>query len=188
MTKILSLFSTEHSLAKALQQGDKKAQTHLYDHYSGLMLAICMRYMGNKMAAEDVMLKGFMRIFDKVDQFNFKGSFEGWIKRIMVNEALMKIRSTKSLEVGIEDVSVSHFETEASSSLEESDLLKLIEGLPTGYRTVFNLYAIEGFSHAEIAEKLGVSQGTSKSQLSRARAMLQTKLKVQDTDLITETK
>ena len=129
-----------------------------------------------------------MRIFDKVDQFNFKGSFEGWIKRIMVNEALMKIRSSKRFEVGIEEVSVSHFETQVSSSLEESDLLLLIASLPTGYRTVFNLYAIEGFSHAEIAEKLGVSEGTSKSQLSRARAMLQSRLKVQEKELRKETK
>ncbi|MFT7247764.1 MAG: RNA polymerase sigma factor (sigma-70 family) [Psychromonas sp.] len=188
MTKILSLFSTEHSLAKALQRGDKKAQTHLYDHYSSLMLVICMRYMGDKMAAEDVMLKGFMRIFDKVDQFNFKGSFEGWIKRIMVNEALMKIRSSKRFEVGIEEVSVSHFETKASSRLEEADLLLLIRSLPIGYRTVFNLYAIEGFSHSEIAEKLSVSEGTSKSQLSRARAMLQSKLKIQDKELQKEIK
>lgn len=184
----MSLFSSEHNLARALKQGDKKAQTHLYDHYSGLMLGICLRYMGDRMAAEDVMLRGFMKIFEKIDQFNFKGSFEGWIKRIMVNEALMRIRATKNHEVNLEDVAASHFETKASSDLEEADLLKMIESLPLGYRTVFNLYAIEGYSHSEIAENLGISEGTSKSQLSRARAMLQSKLSHQDIDLKQERK
>lgn len=186
MTKILSLFSSEHNLAKALKRGDKKAQNHLYERYSGLMFGICMRYMGDQMAAEDVMLKGFMKIFEKIDQFNFKGSFEGWIKRIMVNEALMKLRSIKAKEVGMEDVSVSNFETQASSKLEAEDLLSMINTLPQGYKTVFNLYAIEGFSHSEISEKLGISEGTSKSQLSRARAMLQKKLENQDNSLKNE--
>lgn len=188
MTKILSLFSSEHTLAKALRQGDVKAQNHLYDRYSCLMLGICMRYMRDRMMAEDVMIKGFMKILKKIDQFNFQGSFEGWMKRIMVNEALMKIRSIKNQEVPIDDVSSSHFESKPSSDLEASDLLSMIKRLPIGYKTVFNLFAIEGFSHSEIAEKLGISEGTSKSQLSRARALLQNQLKSLDIDLRLERK
>jgi len=188
MTKILSLFSTEYKLAQALKQGDIKAQNHLYDRYSGLMLGICLRYMGDKMAAEDVMIKGFMKILDKIDQFNFQGSFEGWIKRIIVNEALMKIRSLKSLEVAIDNLSDTLFETKPSSELEATDLLNMINQLPLGYKTVFNLYAIEGYSHAEVAKKLGISEGTSKSQLSRARALLQNQLSTLEIDLKKERK
>ncbi|KPM46613.1 RNA polymerase sigma factor [Jiulongibacter sediminis] len=183
MTKILSLFDSEYELAKAIKQGDRKAQTLLYDRYSGLMLAICQRYLGDKMLAEDVMIQGFMKIFDKIGQFSFNGSFEGWIKRIMVNEALMKLRSVKNIEVDMDEVSASNFKTNETTSLEREDLMKMIQSLPQGYRTVFNLYAIEGYSHAEIATQLGISEGTSKSQLSRARALLQEKLAGLDNEL-----
>lgn len=183
MTKILSLFDSEYELAKAIKQGDRKAQTLLYDRYSGLMLAICLRYLGDKMLAEDVMIQGFMKIFDKIGQFSFNGSFEGWIKRIMVNEALMKLRSMKNIEVDMDEVSASNFKTNETTSLERDDLMNMIQSLPHGYRTVFNLYAIEGYSHAEIAKQLGISEGTSKSQLSRARALLQEKLAGLDNEL-----
>ncbi|MCR9062437.1 MAG: sigma-70 family RNA polymerase sigma factor [Cytophagales bacterium] len=183
MTKILSLFKSEYDLARAIKRGDRNAQTQFYDQYSGLMLAICMRYIGDKMVAEDVMIKGLMKIFEKIDQFGFKGSFEGWVKRIMVNEALMQVRSQKNLEVDMDEVSTLNFKTEETTNLEEEDLMTLINSLPPGYRTVFNLYAIEGYSHAEIAKELGISEGTSKSQLSRARALLQEKLGQQDNEL-----
>src|SRR5690606_26662009 len=97
MAKILSLFNSEYDLARAIKRGEKKAQTLFFDSYSGLMLAICMRYLGDRMLAEDVMLQGFMKVFEKIDQFNFKGSFEGWVKRIIINEALMKLRSQKNI-------------------------------------------------------------------------------------------
>ncbi|MCU0326592.1 MAG: sigma-70 family RNA polymerase sigma factor [Spirosomaceae bacterium] len=176
MTKILSLFNSEYDLAKALQKQDPKAQTRLYEKYSSKMLAVCMRYVGDRMEAEDVMIEGFMRIFDKIGQFNFQGSFEGWIRRIMVNEALMYVRSRKVMEVDLEYATEEIDESSFSTDVEAEDLMKIINALPTGYRTVFNLYAIEGYSHAEIAEMLGISEGTSKSQLSRARVMLQTEL------------
>ena len=176
MAKILSLFNTEYELAQAIKRGDKKAQTIFFDSYSGLMLAICLRYMGDKMLAEDVMLQGFMKVFDKIDQFNFKGSFEGWVKRIIINEALMKLRSQKNYEIDLDEAPPIAGSPEGHS-LEEEDLLRMVEQLPKGYRTVFNLYALEGYSHAEIAQELGISEGTSKSQLSRARAMLQDQLK-----------
>lgn len=176
MTKILPLFKTEYDLAKAIKQGNKAAQNEFYNKYSSRMLGICVRYISDKMQAEDVMIEGFMKVFDKIDQFGFNGSFEGWVKRIMVNEALMFLRSRKMIEIDLELVSDQSFHFAADNSLESDDLMNIINQLPTGYRTVFNLYAIEGYSHAEIAEKLGISEGTSKSQLSRARMLLQEKL------------
>jgi RNA polymerase sigma-70 factor (ECF subfamily) len=176
MAKLLSLFSNEYDLAKAVQRQDPKAQTRLYEKFSSKMLAVCTRYVGDKMEAEDVMIDGFMRVFNKIDQFTFQGSFEGWIRKIMVNEALMYVRSKKMIIVDLKYAVEEPNESSFSTDLEAADLMKLIEELPVGYRTVFNLYAIEGFSHLEIGEMLKISEGTSKSQLSRARAMLQAKI------------
>lgn len=176
MTKTLPLLSAEYTLAKSIKEGNQQAQNELYKKYAGLMLSICMRYLSDKMKAEDVMIQGFMKVFDKIDQFNFEGSFEGWMKRIFVNEALMKIRSEKKPELDIDSMTSEVPSQTPSPTLETEDLMTMINGLPTGYRTVFNLYAIEGYSHAEIATSLGISEGTSKSQLSRARALLQQKL------------
>jgi RNA polymerase sigma factor (sigma-70 family) len=176
MAKILSLFTNEYDLAKAVQRQDSKAQTRLYEKFSSKMLAVCTRYVGDKMEAEDVMIDGFMRVFDKIDQFTFQGSFEGWVRRIMVNEALMYVRGKKMINVDLEYATEETSDAAFSSDLEAADLMKIIEELPVGYRTVFNLYAIEGYNHQEIGEMLGISEGTSKSQLSRARAMLQVKV------------
>lgn len=176
MAKILSLFTNEYDLAKAVQRQDSKAQTRLYEKFSSKMLAVCTRYVGDKMEAEDVMIDGFMRVFDKIDQFTFQGSFEGWVRRIMVNEALMYVRSKKMINVDLEYATEETSDAVFSTDLEAADLMKMIEDLPVGYRTVFNLYAIEGYNHQEIGEMLGISEGTSKSQLSRARAMLQAKI------------
>lgn len=188
MSKIIPLFGTEHGLATAIGRGDTKAQTMLYERYSPKMMAICMRYMGDIMEAEDVMIEGFMRIFDKIDQFNFKGSFEGWMRRIMVNEALMRLRGKKVIKVELEEVRQESNDASVESDLNATELLQLVNELPIGYRTVFNLYAIEGYSHAEIAEQLDISEGTSKSQLSRARALLQAKLKAVDGGYLKGTK
>lgn len=176
MAKILSLFETEYDLAKALIKGDAKAQRMFYEKFSNRFLAICCRYISDRMAAEDLMVESMMKIFDKVSQFGFKGSFEGWAKRLVVNEALMYLRSKKMLEVGIDEVNESHNSFNQSLDFESDELLNLIQSLPNGYRTVFNLYAIEGYNHNEIADMLGISEGTSKSQLSRARAILQEQL------------
>jgi RNA polymerase sigma factor (sigma-70 family) len=176
MAKILSLFETEYDLAKALIKGDAYAQRMFYEKFSPRFLAICCRYISDRMAAEDLMVESMMKIFDKVSQFGFKGSFEGWAKRLVVNEALMYLRSKKMLEVGIDEVNESLNSYDQSLDFESDELMKLIQSLPNGYRTVFNLYAIEGYNHNEIAEMLGISEGTSKSQLSRARAILQDQL------------
>jgi len=180
MVKILQLFTNEGQLVKALQKGDPKAQRHFYDKYAARMLAVCVRYLSDQMEAEDVMIEGFMKVFDRINQFKGEGSFEGWVRRLVTNEALMRLRTKKYIETDIEapevQLQAANFDL-ADSNLEADDLMAIIEKLPTGYRTVFNLYAIEGYSHAEIAEQLGIAESTSKSQLHRARAFLQTMLK-----------
>lgn len=167
---------TEEKLIRACQKGDAIAQREIYNKYSRKMMGVCMRYVNSEFEAEDILISGFMRVFDKIGQYKHEGSFEGWIRRVMVNEALGYIRKNKSiyLEVEIEKADY-HKEanTEAYTGLEAEDLLKLVQQLPHGYKTVFNLYAIEGYSHKEIAEMLQISENTSKSQLSRARALLQ---------------
>jgi RNA polymerase sigma factor (sigma-70 family) len=176
MAKILSLFENEYDLARALTKGDHNAQRLFYEKFSGKFLAICSRYINERMAAEDLMVESMMKIFEKVSQFSFKGSFEGWAKRLVVNEALMYLRAKKMLEVGLDDVGEMHNSYSQNLDLESEELMQLIRALPNGYRTVFNLYAIEGYNHAEIAEMVGISEGTSKSQLSRARTILQDQL------------
>lgn len=139
------------------------------------MYALCMRYIKDDSEAEDVMITAFVKVFEKIDQFKGEGSFEGWIRRIMVNESLTYIRKHKSmyLEVDIEQADREPNCEELGNHLEAEDLMKMVNQLPVGYRTVFNLYAIEGYSHKEIAKQLGISENTSKSQLSRARVLLQ---------------
>lgn len=176
MSKIIPLFNTEYDLARELQKNNSKAQTQAYQKYAPKFLGICMRYIKNEMEAEDVMIEAFMKIFDKVKQFNFQGSFEGWMRRLVVNEALMAIRNKKVSEVDLDKAEYETSNLQLDSSIEVNDLLKMINNLPTGYRTVFNLYAIEGYSHAEIAKMQNITEGTSKSQLSRARAFLQEEL------------
>jgi RNA polymerase sigma-70 factor (ECF subfamily) len=175
MGKILALFSQEGQLVKALRKQDPKAQRQVYDKYSTRMLGLCFRYICDEMAAEDVMVEGFLKVFAKVEQFNSDGSFEGWIRRIMVNESLGYLRKQKRIledNLSEEANNIPDY-IQADQNLEAQELLELIERLPTGYRTVFNLYAIEGYSHLEIAEMLGITESTSKSQLHRARALLQ---------------
>ena len=142
------------------------------------MLGLCRRYIKDGNEAESVMITGFLKVFDKIDQFSGEGSFEGWIRRIMVNESLLYIRKNKGMyiEVDIEYADLEPNYELASGQLQADDLLKMVNSLPVGYRTVFNMYAIEGYSHKEIADKLQVSENTSKSQLSRARKMLQKQL------------
>jgi RNA polymerase sigma-70 factor (ECF subfamily) len=173
--KIIPLFQSEESLVRACQQADARAQRRVYERYAPRMLSLCGRYLPDEFEAEEAMIEGFMKVFDRIGQFRLEGSFEGWIRRIMVTESLMYLRSKKGTgwQTSYEDV---EYETEpvaASTDLEADELHQLVQQLPPGYRAVFNLYAIEGYSHAEIAETLGISENTSKSQLHRARALLQ---------------
>lgn len=177
--RIIPFFITEGQLVKALKDREPRAQKVVYERYSARMMAVCIRYVSNQTNAEEVMIDGFMRVYSKIDQFREEGSFEGWLRRIMVTEALMFLRRTKVLQY---EVSINELTTEPATewpndTIDSASLLQLISQLPDGYRTVFNLYAIEGYNHEEIAAMLGISVGTSKSQLSRARVLLQQKVR-----------
>ena len=169
---------TEEELLEGCRKGKSSAQRGLYDRLAPKMLGVCLRYIKDREEAEHVMIGGIVKVFEKLDQFKSEGSFEGWVRRIVVNDCLMYIRKNRnmSLETDIDSAIDNPNLSTMEESLDQEDLLKLIGELPIGYRTVFNLYAIEGYSHAEIAEQLNVSENTSKSQLSRARKWLQTKL------------
>lgn len=176
MVRIIPLYNQEDQLIKALKKADPKAQRQLYDRYATRMLGVCMRYVGDQMTAEDILVQGFVKVFDKIEQFKSEGSFEGWIRRIIVNESLGYLRQRRQLrEFPVLDEAQGVADTHplADQSLEAEEIMRMIETLPMGYRTVFNLYAIEGYAHAEIAEMLGITESTSKSQLHRARALLQ---------------
>ena len=147
---------------------------------SSKMYAICLRYMGDKEAAEDILQDGFVTLFSKLDSYSGVGSFEGWARRVFVNTALMSLRKKDAMK-NTEDVSVARNiasdDPTVIQKISYMDLLKLITELPTGFRTVFNMYVIEGYSHKEIAESLGISETTSRSQLQRARMLLQSRIK-----------
>jgi RNA polymerase sigma factor (sigma-70 family) len=154
--------------------GDRKMQELLYRQTSSKMLAVCMRYAKDRMEAEDVLQMGYIKIFQKIKEYRGDGSFEGWIRRVMVNTAIESYRkSLRSLKVVEIDEAYEQPSTGFDfGTLGMQDLMKVIQKLADGYRMVFNMYVIEGYSHKEIAETLGISEGASKSQLSRARAIL----------------
>ncbi len=170
--------NAEEQMLKDCIKRKPSAQKALYDRFAGKMLGVCMRYIHDREEAEHVMIGGMVKVFDKLDQFSGEGSLEGWIRRVMVNESLMYIRKHKnmSLEVEVEKAEYEPDYQGLESNLEAADLMALINELPIGYRTVFNLYAIEGYGHKEIAEMLQINENTSKSQLSRARKYLQARL------------
>lgn len=164
-------------LVEGCRRRQKNAQRDLYDFYSATMFALCNRYVRDDAEAEDILVMGFTKAFERIDQFKGDGSFEGWLKRIMINESLTVLRKkSRVLHTEIEMADRQVHPEHAYDPLEVEDLLSLIRELPDGYRTVFNLYAIDGYSHQEIAERLGISENTSKSQLSRARTYLQKRL------------
>jgi RNA polymerase sigma-70 factor (ECF subfamily) len=160
------------------QKNNRHAQRFLYDYYVGKMMALARRYVKDTMVAEDILVTAFTKVFKHISRFKGEGSFEGWIRRIVVNEALTWLRKNKSmyLETDIEMAASEVNYDQLGSAMAAEELMKMVEALPTGYRIVFNLYAIDGYSHQEIAEQLGISENTSKSQLSRARAVLQRQL------------
>ena len=159
--------------------GDRKSQEQLYKMFSSRMFGLCLQYSNDYDDARDILQEGFIKVFQKLDQFQHKGSFEGWVRRIMINTALEKYRSQLHLYPLTEkDVKTEEFIfEEIFEKLAASDLIKLVQELSPRYRMVFNMYAIEGYSHKEIGEILGISIGTSKSNLSRARSILQEKVK-----------
>ncbi len=169
---------TIESLLEGCRRGERKAQENLYKTLASRMMGVCMRYAKDTSEAEDILQMGFVKVFNKVSDFRSDGSFEGWIRRIMVNTAIETYRKNlRSLNlVDIDEVYDQPQSTFDMSGLEMKDLLKLVQQLSNGYRLVFNMYVIEGYSHREIAEQLGISEGASKSQLSRARSILKEKI------------
>ena len=169
---------TETDLVKGSLAGNRRIQELLYERFSPKMYAICLRYAGNTDDAQDILQEGFIKVFRNLEKFRFEGSFEGWMRRVFVNTSIEQYRRkvylnsiTEQEEKTIEDASVN-----ALSKLAEKDIIELIQQLSPGYRTVFNLYVIEGYSHKEIGELMHISEGTSKSQLARAKSLLQKKV------------
>ncbi|NVN17007.1 sigma-70 family RNA polymerase sigma factor [Muricauda sp. HICW] len=158
------------------QKGNRQAQAELYRRYSSILFGMCLKYSRNKTEAEDSLHDSFMTIFDKIDQYGFKGSFEGWIKRITVNTVLQKYRKDQHLNVVSENTEDEEEVDTEDTDISLSTLLGYIQELPHKYRLTFNLYVLDGYSHKEISEMLGTSTGTSKSNLARAKAILREKI------------
>jgi RNA polymerase sigma-70 factor (ECF subfamily) len=166
---------SESDLITGCLQGDRRMQEELYRRFSPRMYAVCLRYAGNAEEAEDILQEGFIKIFKKLESFRGEGSFEGWIRRIFVNTAIEHFRRKRYLMpvTEKEENTIEGKYTSALDDLAEKDIIALIQELSPGYRTVFNMYVIEGYTHKEISDMLGISEGTSKSQLSRAKVILQ---------------
>jgi RNA polymerase sigma-70 factor (ECF subfamily) len=167
-----------NKVVRGCQENNPGAQRELYDMFRTKMFGICMRYAGNYDDAQDIMQDGFIKVFEKIYQFGFKGAFEGWIRRVMVNTALEKYRlhyKQVPMEEHILEIEMNN-DQDVVADIGAGELVKIIQELSPRYRVVFNLYAIEGFSHKEISEMLQITEGTSKSNLSRARNILQEKV------------
>jgi RNA polymerase sigma-70 factor (ECF subfamily) len=174
---------SEKELVQQCLKGNVKSQELLYQRYSSVVFTICMRYSGNRDNAQDMLQEAFIKVFEGLKYFRHEGSFEGWVKRVAVNTCLDHNKKLKN-EPYSEDVDLHAGIGESEQitvNLNAGDLVKLLQRLPSGYRTVFNLYAIEGYSHSEISTMMGTSESTSKTQLFKARKMLQGFLAEMDT-------
>lgn len=166
---------SDNDLIRGCIESDRRMQEELYRRFSPRMYAVCLRYAGNAEEAEDILQEGFIKVFKKLDSFRNEGSFEGWIRRIFVNTAIEHFRRKKYL-LPVTEKEENTIEGKYTSVLDElgaKDIMALVQELSPGYRTVFNMYVVEGYTHKEIADQLGISEGTSKSQLSRAKVILQ---------------
>ncbi|MFP9116320.1 RNA polymerase sigma factor [Flavobacterium sp. RNTU_13] len=171
--KVISLHRDEAGLIRQAAENNRHAQQQIYTAHAPKMLGVCRQYIKDLHLAEDVMITAFMKVFTGLKNFEHKGSFEGWIRRIMVNECISYLRVQKKVGFLEDEFYVEDTHNNIESGLSVDDIQTLIDALPEGYRMVFNLYCIEGYKHQEIATMLGISEGTSKSQLSHARKMLQ---------------
>ncbi|QQS28198.1 MAG: RNA polymerase sigma factor [Sphingobacteriales bacterium] len=168
---------TENQLIIQCIEGNRNAQRLLYERFASAMFGVCRRYIQNEADAEEVLVGGFFKVFCHLENYKGIGSFEGWIRKIMVNEALSLIRKQNTQKnITYDELDTTYqgvADEQTDSKITESDILQLLTKLPNGYRTIFNLYAIEGYSHEEIAAMLQISVNTSKSQVLKARRMLQ---------------
>ncbi|MFD2528399.1 MULTISPECIES: RNA polymerase sigma factor [Polaribacter] len=171
--KIITLHNKQKSLIKKAIDNNREAQKQLFEQHSPKMLGVCRQYVKDMHHAEDLMLQGFLKVFTNLYKFKHEGSFEGWIRRIMVNTCISYLRKKNLVDVSDEDFVFNDAATESLENTSVEDIQKLIDKLPEGYKMVFNLFAIEGYKHSEIAKKLDISENTSKSQLFKARKLLQ---------------
>ncbi|MFN8322994.1 MAG: RNA polymerase sigma factor [Chitinophagales bacterium] len=175
MSSIIYQGHTEEHIREGCAKGDRKFQQMLYNMFSAKMFSVCLRYANEYNSAQDLLQEGFVKVFRNIEKFRGDGSFEGWVRRIFVNTAIEHYRKQVNL-YALHDSEVKYYEYydgNALETLKQEDILKMIQSLSDGYRTVFNLYVIEGYSHKEIGDMMGISEGTSKSQLARARYLLQ---------------
>ncbi|WP_299060250.1 sigma-70 family RNA polymerase sigma factor [uncultured Polaribacter sp.] len=171
--KIITLHNKQKSLIKKAIDNNREAQQKLFEQHSPKMLGVCRQYVKDLHHAEDLMLQGFLKVFTNLEKFKHEGSFEGWIRRIMVNTCISYLRKKILVDLSDEDFVFNDAATESLENTSVEDIQKLIDKLPDGYKMVFNLFAIEGYKHSEIAKKLDISENTSKSQLFKARKLLQ---------------
>lgn len=175
--KIIQLFKNEEKLIKKAIQNNRTAQQRLYYLHAPKMLSVCRYYIKDVQFAEEAMLNGFLKVFTNLNRFENKGSFEGWIRRIMIRESISFLRKQKNIEFVTEPVEIKDTVVNTSySDMDVAEIQDLIDTLPDGYKIVFVMYAIEGYKHQEIATLLNISEGTSKSQLFKARKILQKKI------------
>ena len=171
--KIISLHNNQTSLIKKAITNNREAQQQLFAQHSPKMLGVCRQYVKDLHHAEDLMLQGFLKVFTNLQKFKNEGSFEGWIRRIMVNTCLSYLRKKNLVDLSDEEYIFNDAATESLENTSLEDIQKMIDKLPNGYKMVFNLFAIEGYKHSEIAAQLDISESTSKSQLFKARKLLQ---------------
>ena len=180
--KVIPLFKNEKQLIARAAKNHRDAQQHLYEKHSGKMLSVCRMYVKDLQHAEDVMLTGFFKVFTHLKDFKHEGSFEGWVRRIMIRESISFLRKKNELEFQeeMESIKSEGFDT-IQAEIDAEHIQQLIDELPEGYKAVFVLYAVEGYKHSEIAELLKITVGTSKSQLFKAKKMLQEQLELINT-------
>ncbi|TYB77988.1 RNA polymerase sigma factor [Bizionia gelidisalsuginis] len=176
--KVIQLYKNENKLIRHAIKNNREAQNALYAQHAPKMLSLCRYYIKDRHYAEDVMLNGFFKVFTHLKSFKNEGSFEGWIRRIIVRECISYLRQKKKIVFLVDDIAGAYdSEYTYSTDLDVEHIQELIDGLPQGYKMVFGLYAIEGFKHYEIAQLLNITEGTSKSQLFKARKLLQSQIK-----------
>lgn len=179
--------TSESDLINGCLKGDSRMQEALYQRFAPKMYAVCLRYANNADDAQDLLQEGFIKVYRNLGKYRGDGSFEGWIRRIFVNTSIEYFRKKSAVLTGLserEEKTIEDADISALDQLAEKDIIRFIQELSPGYKTVFNLYVVEGYSHREIADMLGISEGTSKSQLARAKGILQKKV----TQYLSETK
>ena len=171
-------YRDESELIKKAIKNNREAQHVLFEWHAPKMLSVCRYYIKDIQHAEEAMLNGFFKVFSNIKSFKSEGSFEGWIRRIMVRESISFLRSKKNIEFPTDDVEHNNnYTNNIKTEIEVAQIQQLIDALPEGYKMIFVMYAVEGYKHHEIADMLNITEGTSKSQLFKARKMLQGKIK-----------